>query len=466
MKSIIGETHGMLAIMKRMESRSSSRLHAVPARSWYSTTTHHNTSSHRNTRDNSHTFNSSHELLKSNRTSSYLYRILLRTIQNYTELKKEASITHIKNVTNLFFPSKEEPKYNETYMLLQPPINPQNYGRAQMIPSSQNLYQFNMDLSNAELDLAKSYKVTSQRILAFLSRWAHTHTQKEDTLEEGDVTINILSGCQFQQLHNHVTSTDQDLDSDPDLGMETADLRQSTKKNKGDHVSLVVSHKELTQTIKYGFLRLLQRQRDEDGDVQPIIKKDIIDMQRFAIDCMNFMETQISMWDGTSVSVNEERGIRVIVTSRCIGKSGSHGKTKTTFKNRFAYRINIENINMHSKKDSGKESNNVVQILGRTWNIFEDGTEDNHGTGEVVQEPTTGVVGHFPVIQPGESFQYMSGCDLNNNTGRMDGFFHMAIVDPSTKSGRVGDDIAAFNFEEDMKFTMPIGPFNLDYHCH
>jgi uncharacterized protein affecting Mg2+/Co2+ transport len=158
-------------------------------------------------------------------------------------------------------------------------------------------------------------------------------------------------------------------------------------------------------------------------------------------------------------------------------------------KNRFSYRIRIENFNderiigkdghddeddedHEDHEDHDQHHSRTYQLLGRTWNILEEESEptlsteddnDNEGNnGEVtVNAPTTGVVGHLPVIRPGEMFEYTSGCDLATPTGTMSGCFHMALVDHDTNSAQVGDKVDALHSPKDKLFRMPVAPFRL-----
>ncbi|HEY5969400.1 MAG TPA: Co2+/Mg2+ efflux protein ApaG [Chitinophagaceae bacterium] len=73
----------------------------------------------------------------------------------------------------------------------------------------------------------------------------------------------------------------------------------------------------------------------------------------------------------------------------------------------FAYRIAIENHNSFP-----------VKLHRRHWYIF-----DSIGaTREVEGE---GVVGVQPVLSPGEKYQYVSGCNLRTEMGRMHGTYQM-----------------------------------------
>ena len=73
----------------------------------------------------------------------------------------------------------------------------------------------------------------------------------------------------------------------------------------------------------------------------------------------------------------------------------------------FAYRITIENHNNFS-----------VKLLRRRWNIFDSNGEYRDVEGE-------GVVGVQPVLQSGRQFQYVSGCNLRSELGRMLGTYEM-----------------------------------------
>ena len=66
----------------------------------------------------------------------------------------------------------------------------------------------------------------------------------------------------------------------------------------------------------------------------------------------------------------------------------------------------------------------AVQLLSRSWIIV-----DERGTvHEVVGE---GVVGEMPLIAPGASFDYVSGCPLDTPSGAMSGAYRMVDEDGS-----------------------------------
>jgi uncharacterized protein affecting Mg2+/Co2+ transport len=129
-------------------------------------------------------------------------------------------------------------------------------------------------------------------------------------------------------------------------------------------------------------------------------------------------------------------------------------------KNRFTYRIRIENFNVNNDRTLG-DDDQTYQLLGRTWNIKEDDSDAEDDSEVTVNAPTTGVVGHLPVLKPGDCFEYMSGCDIRSSTGSMRGSFHMAVVDDDTESAQVGDPVDALRAPKEKLFELTVQPFRL-----
>ena len=73
----------------------------------------------------------------------------------------------------------------------------------------------------------------------------------------------------------------------------------------------------------------------------------------------------------------------------------------------FSYHIEIRNHNDFS-----------VQLMRRHWFIF-----DSFAVKREVEGP--GVIGEFPILAPGASFDYHSACDLRSMRGTMKGFYSM-----------------------------------------
>jgi ApaG protein len=91
----------------------------------------------------------------------------------------------------------------------------------------------------------------------------------------------------------------------------------------------------------------------------------------------------------------------------------------------WGYRITIAN-----------NSDETVQLLARYWKIT-----DGLGRTEEVRGP--GVVGEQPELNPGDSFQYTSGCPLRTPSGIMVGHYTMR-----GEEGRLFEiDIPAFSLD-------------------
>jgi ApaG protein len=73
----------------------------------------------------------------------------------------------------------------------------------------------------------------------------------------------------------------------------------------------------------------------------------------------------------------------------------------------FLYTVRITN-----------EGPNTVQLISRHWVITD-------AMGKVQEVRGPGVVGHQPVLAPGESFEYTSGCPLTVPFGSMHGTYQM-----------------------------------------
>lgn len=78
----------------------------------------------------------------------------------------------------------------------------------------------------------------------------------------------------------------------------------------------------------------------------------------------------------------------------------------------FAYKIRIENLGEHA-----------VQLMSREWIIKDANGQKRTVTGE-------GVVGEQPIIEPGQSHEYISGCHFETPFGTMEGhYFLRKLID-------------------------------------
>ncbi|MGE4090282.1 MAG: Co2+/Mg2+ efflux protein ApaG [Candidatus Binatia bacterium] len=115
-------------------------------------------------------------------------------------------------------------------------------------------------------------------------------------------------------------------------------------------------------------------------------------------------------------------GIRVSVVSR-FDPSRSRPQQNQWF---FLYTITIAN-----------EGQETTQLISRHWVIT-----DADGKVEEVRGP--GVVGEQPVLAPGQSFEYTSGCPLTTSFGTMHGTYQMITA----KGERFEATIAPFTLSE------------------
>ena len=73
----------------------------------------------------------------------------------------------------------------------------------------------------------------------------------------------------------------------------------------------------------------------------------------------------------------------------------------------FTYRVSIEN-----------NSPKTIQVMRREWHSQDAGYKNREVTGE-------GIVGQQPIIEPGNTHQYVSGCNLKSGIGCMYGTYQI-----------------------------------------
>ena len=77
----------------------------------------------------------------------------------------------------------------------------------------------------------------------------------------------------------------------------------------------------------------------------------------------------------------------------------------------FAYTITIENVGTVP-----------AQLISRHWIITD-------GNSRIQEVRGLGVIGQQPLLNPGETFEYTSGCQLDTPVGTMRGTFQMTAED-------------------------------------
>lgn len=93
----------------------------------------------------------------------------------------------------------------------------------------------------------------------------------------------------------------------------------------------------------------------------------------------------------------------------------------------FNYKVRITN-----------ENNFDIKLISRDWYIFD-------SLGDAAYVNGMGVIGEQPLLKPGESFDYISGCELVSEFGYMKGFYTFK------------------NLVDNTHFEATIPPFSLEY---
>lgn len=91
----------------------------------------------------------------------------------------------------------------------------------------------------------------------------------------------------------------------------------------------------------------------------------------------------------------------------------------------FAYRVTVTN-----------RGTVAAQLISRHWIITD-------ATGKVEEVRGLGVVGQQPLLQPGESFEYSSGCPLATPVGTMKGSYQMAAADGTRFEAPIAEFVLA-----------------------
>ena len=87
----------------------------------------------------------------------------------------------------------------------------------------------------------------------------------------------------------------------------------------------------------------------------------------------------------------------------------------------WAYHVRIENF-----------GGDTVQLRNRYWRITD-------AIGRVQEVRGPGVVGEQPVIAPGESYEYTSGCPLPTPFGSMEGTYQLVTENGVEFDARIGE---------------------------
>ena len=112
---------------------------------------------------------------------------------------------------------------------------------------------------------------------------------------------------------------------------------------------------------------------------------------------------------------------------------------------RFAYTITVTNT-----------GDIAAQLIARHWLI----TDANQAQQEV---HGLGVVGRQPLLQPGESFTYSSGCELRTSSGHMQGRYLCITEHGETFDAQIAP-FAVSASDQEEPHTMPTLPSSRTLH--
>ena len=278
-----------------------------------------------------------------NPASAKLYRILLKSIRASEFASTSASPSASTSACSSSSSSGSSKDVKDG-ILLQPPLNHRDYGSARLLESKKSMYWCSTN-SNSNSD--------------------NSITTNKNTIDEHeykyDVEHQIIAFFNWWIQYEYLTSSSSspssnkkwippDVDDIPIPVTERIDDYLSDKMDVSSFESLLersifASSHDLRLAARYafrlpggdgdgdgdggpgenGFLFRMknddhyhqhQQQPDPDSDPDPIMeKKDVLELQRLAIEAIRLMEDQKDLWKRTSVSVDEERGLRVIATS-------------------------------------------------------------------------------------------------------------------------------------------------------
>lgn len=220
------------------------------------------------------------ELAQLNKTSTRLYRILLKAIPR------------------------------ENAILLQPPLNHRDYGSARLMNANKTTYW----CSDSEDDAANTDDVTSKvqnenEILSFFNFWV----QYEYTMFSS-TSPSSHSEELYERIDNYLSQN---------LGLTSFEslLDRSVYANPRDIKKAIrigfrlFSDENINCTNQSTYGQVEENQNDSKENTLLLDKRDILELQRFAIQSNRLLEDQKDWWERTSISVDKERGLRIMATS-------------------------------------------------------------------------------------------------------------------------------------------------------
>ncbi|GLE02955.1 hypothetical protein PINS_up011834 [Pythium insidiosum] len=152
-----------------------------------------------------------------------------------------------------------------------------------------------------------------------------------------------------------------------------------------------------------------------------------------AIAALHEISEQLMLAECSSITVTN--GIRIEATSQFVP---THSNPEQNLY-RYTYRVTITNEN----------EDDTVQITGRQYTF-----ESERGQRIALPRNSPGIVGNTPVLQPGQTFEYASGVDIDSPRGFVTGCLHVVRRGDDTPSDAV-DSFDAYVSKFALRATTP-----------
>jgi len=120
---------------------------------------------------------------------------------------------------------------------------------------------------------------------------------------------------------------------------------------------------------------------------------------------------------GSTPYITSTRGVKIMVWPE-LDRDNSEPESSV-----YLYEYFIKIVN---------ESQGTLQLMSRQWKIVD-------GMNRVEDVEGDGVIGHQPVLSPGESFSYSSYCPLRTPSGVMSGSFRMRDKNENLFDAEIGE---------------------------
>ena len=385
---------------------------------------------------------------RSNVTTAGLYRLLLR------ECRQIAIDANNNAGSNISSSNKSDKDVLEGHLLLQPPVDTEEFGRIRPLfrnsfNNNDNTSKSSSNSDNSSDDGSDNKQVPNHANLpSFVDHTVSAVSESATTNETADAADDraACSAIAFftTRLPNRTPleppTTNARANINPaDFHINKGWMAVHEELNSQSFLERqalwyqyhLVTPSQLVHAARSAFIRakrIRPSTTPQTAEDWAKAKAGVVSLQRMAISAVPLLHAQRNLMDCTSVSFDEQRGVRIVATSkyksRGLLSSGAGMERMQQEEHVFVYRIRIEYCN---NAGSGKP----IQLLGRRWRITDgsddeimdgipgDGLDDDHDEPDVqvVNAPRTGVVGYHPILQPGDAFEYTSGCNLVSDVG-------------------------------------------------